>query len=263
MKCNFIVLKYGTFIAITFCQLPSAALMVLMILGSSCQQGANFECIKRTGKIITETRNISDFSVIEIYNNMPVYLIQDSINLIEIKGGENLLPEVESTIEKKKLILRNNNRCNFARTYSNQIDIVIHFKNLNELIYRGTAAVTSVNTITTDTFTFNCYDGMDSIKLNLDVPLMYANIHTGVADLIVSGKATQLYAYARSSGTFRMQQFKCKRVYTNNISSSDHFFYAEEKLEALVQYVGNTYCYGNPSNIIKTENNTGRLILRN
>lgn len=256
-------MKIGSFICFIVYRLPSAALIMLMILGTSCQQVTNFECIKRTGKIITETRNTSDFSVIEIYNNMPVYLIQDSINLIEIKGGENLLPEVESTIEKNKLILRNNNRCNFARTYSNQIDIIIHFKKLHELIYRGTAAVTSLNTITTDTFTFNCYDGMDSIKLNINVPLMYANIHTGVADLIVNGEGTQLYAYARSSGTFRMQQFKCKRVYTNNISSSDHFFYAEEKLEALVQYVGNTYCYGNPANIIKTENNTGKLFLRN
>ena len=130
----------------------------------------------------------------------------------------------------------------------------------NEIHYEGTGPITSLNTIQNDKFTLNSWDGTDTINLMLDVPLVYANIHTGVADLIVSGKSEQLFAYAKGSGTFRMQAFKCTNVYTNNETSSDHYFWAEKKIEALVQYVGNTYYKGNPTEIVKTINNQGKLI---
>jgi hypothetical protein len=242
--------------------LGNLVLSSMVIILGSCKQESSFDCLKRTGKIITEIRGTSNFTAIEIYNNMPVYLVQDSTCFIEVKGGENLLSEVVTTVSNNKLTIKNLNRCNFSRSYTSKIYVTIHFNELNDLIYRGTGPVTGLNTMVNDTFTFNCYDGVDTVKLMLDVPLIYANIHTGVADLIVSGKAKQLYAYAKSSGTFRMQQLICSNVYSNNISSSDHFFYAEDKIEALVQYVGNTYCYGLPKQIIKTENNTGKLFFK-
>ena len=108
--------------------------------------------------------------------------------------------------------------------------------------------------------TFNSWDGTDSVKLNLEVPVVYANIHTGVADLMVTGHCNQLFAYAMGSGAFRMLDFKCKNVYANNISSSDQYFNVENKLEALVQYVGSTYYKGHPTEVIKNINQQGKLI---
>jgi hypothetical protein len=136
----------------------------------------------------------------------------------------------------------------------------LHFKKLDEIYYAGTGPITSLNSIINENFTFNSWEGTDTVNLNLEVANVYANIHTGVADLIVKGHCNQLYAYARSSGVFRMQNFICKNVYTNNISSSDQYFYVENKLEALVQYIGNTYYQGNPMEITKTINNKGELI---
>lgn len=226
----------------------------------ACKKNNRFDCFKRTGVISAETRLLADFYIIDVYNNMNVFLIQDTINYVAIKAGSNLLSNIETSIEGTKLTIKNNNKCNFTRSYKQDIEVYIHFKKLDELIYQGTGPVTSINAIVNNSFIFNCWDGTDSVKLNLEVPLVNANIHTGVADLIVKGHAQQLFAYARSSGVFRMQQFVCENVYSNNVSSSDHFFYVKNKLEALVQYKGNTYYMGHPSEIIKTENNEGKLI---
>lgn len=236
---------------------------ILIIVLAGCQKKNRFDCIKRTGNIQTETRNLNQFDVVEIENNFDLFLIQDTVNFVDVKAGANLIANVETSISNQKLQLRNNNKCNFTRSYKHNIELYLHFKKLNEIIYHGTGPVTSLNSIYNESFTFNCWDGTDTVKLDLEVPLVYTNIHTGVADLIVKGHAEQLFAYARSSGTFRMQQFFCKNVYTNNLSSSDHFFYVENKLEALVQYVGNTYYKGNPKEIVKTENNTGKLLILN
>jgi hypothetical protein len=239
------------------------SLILLLSIFVGCKKENSCDCIKRTGSIESETRTLAAFEIVEVENNFNLYLIQDSVSFVEIHAGKNLISNIETTIANHKLLIKNNNKCNFTRSYKKKIEIYLHFKKLNELVYKGTGPITSINTIYNDSFTFNSWDGTDSVKLNLEVPLVYANIHTGVADLIVNGHAQQLYAYARSNGTFRMKQFICKNVYTNNLSASDHFFNVQNKLEALVQYVGNTYYLGNPTEVIKTENNAGKLISLN
>jgi hypothetical protein len=235
----------------------------ILFLGVSlaaCKKANRFDCIKRTGEIKTESRALEYFDIIDVQNNVNVFLIQDSINFAEIKAGKNLISNIETSVVAHTLYIKNNNKCNFTRSYKHDLEIYIHFKKLNELIYKGTGPITSLNTIKNDSFTFNSWDGTDTVKLKLEVPLVYTNIHTGVADLIVEGGAEQLFAYAKGSGTFRMSAFKCTNVYTNNESSSDHYFFVLKKLEALVQYVGNTYYQGQPNEIIKTENAEGKLI---
>jgi hypothetical protein len=227
---------------------------------NSCKKDNSFDCLNRTGEEATESRVLANFNVIDVNHNLQLFLVQDTVNYAVIKGGKNLISSIETSIVDNTLIIKNNNNCNFTRSYKRQLIIYLHFKKMDELIYRGTGPITSVNTIVNESFTFNCWEGTDTVNLNLDAPLVYANIHTGVADLIVKGNTNQLFAYARSSGTFRMQQFICKNVYTNNISSRNHYFYVQNKLEALVQYVGNTYYKGNPAEVIKTENNQGKLI---
>jgi hypothetical protein len=237
-----------------------SSFILLIFLFICCKKENRCDCFKRTGAIQSEFRAVAEFDIVEVENNFNLYLIQDTTNFIEIKAGKNLISNINTIITGNKLSITNNNKCNFTRSYKYKIEVFLHFKKLNELIYKGTGPISCLNTIINESFTFNSWDGSDTVKLKLEVPLVYANIHTGVADLIVNGHSQQLYAYARSSGTFRMQQFICKNVYTNNISSSDHFFNVQNRLEALVQYVGNTYYTGSPTQIVKTENNKGKLI---
>lgn len=236
------------------------AILFIIVTFASCKKANRFDCFKRTGKPVVERRALDNFTVVEVTNNLQTYLIQDTVNFVEVKAGNNLISNVETSVSGQKLVVQNNNKCNFTRSYKNNIEVYVHFAKLDELIYKGTGAITSLNTIINSVFTFNSWDATDSVKLKLDVPLVYANIHTGVADLIVEGQCEELFAYARSSGAFRMQKFKCSKLYTNNLSSSDHYFWVEDKLEALVQYVGNTYYTGQPAEINATVNDKGKLI---
>jgi len=241
-------------------KLNFGVLLFFLLSNLACQKANRFDCIKRTGKIITENRTLSVFDVIDVRSNIHTFLVQDTVCFTEVKAGSNLIEKIETYVEGSTLIIQNINRCNYTRSYKHPIEVYVHFKKLNELIYKGTGPIKSLNTIVNERFTFNSWDGTDTVSLTLDVPLVNANIHTGVADLIVTGQCSQLYAYAQGSGVFRMQDFKCKNIYSNNLSSSDHYFNVENKLEALVQYVGNTYYKGSPTEIIKTENNKGMLI---
>jgi hypothetical protein len=142
-------------------------LIFVALLVSSCQKANRLDCIKRTGSITTENRVLGSFSIIEVYDNVQVFLIQDTSNFVLIKAGENLLSNITTNIEGQTLVIKNKNKCNFTRSYKYQIEIYIHFKKLDELIYRGTGPITSLNTLVNDTFTFNSWDGTDSVKLNI------------------------------------------------------------------------------------------------
>lgn len=234
-------------------------ILLFTLFFASCSKDNRFDCVKRSGPIVNELRNLSSFNTIETHNNLEIYLIQDTINSVEIEAGKNLVHNISTEITNEKLVIKNKNTCNFTRSYKHKIKIIVHFKKLEELIYKGTGPITSMNTIVADVFTFNSWDGVDTVKLNVKANTVYANIHTGVADLIVQGECNDCYAYAQNSGSLRLQNLKSKYVFANSISSSDMYVWAENKLDALIQYVGNIYYKGNPAEISKTENNKGKL----
>ncbi|MCZ2249333.1 MAG: DUF2807 domain-containing protein [Bacteroidia bacterium] len=234
-------------------------LAVLLLVG--CRKENMCDCIKRSGANTVEKRVLPTFNTIEINPNIHVYLVQDTLCYAEIKAGRNLMNNIETKVDQNVLRVKNNNTCNFMRSYKQVVEVYLHFEKLNELIYQGTGPVKSVNTINNrQKFTFTCWDGVDTVRLQLNAPIVHANIHTGVADLILQGYADSLYAYARGSGCFRLQQFKCNYVYANNLSSGNFYLWAEKKLEVLLQSAGDIYYKGSPGEIIEQKRGSGKLI---
>src|SRR5690242_20273176 len=88
---------------------------VLCLLLFSCKKESLFDCFKSTGDIVTERRNIGTFTETIIYNNVNVIIVQDSLTYLEINAGENLLPLITTEIRNGKLIIENNNKCNWVR----------------------------------------------------------------------------------------------------------------------------------------------------
>ena len=105
----------------------------ILFLGVSlaaCKKANRFDCIKRTGEIKTESRALEYFDIIDVQNNVNVFLIQDSINFAEIKAGKNLISNIETSVVAHTLYIKNNNKYNFTRSYKHDIEIYIHFKKL-------------------------------------------------------------------------------------------------------------------------------------
>ncbi len=225
-----------------------------------CRKSEGFDCFKRTGKISTQKRDLPDFNILEVHNNMQVFLIQDTLNYILLEGGENLLPAIETRVENKTLFLKNKNTCNFTRSYKKKIKVFVHLTALHELLYKASGPVSSLNTLQSSVFTFNSWDGTDTVKLQLQADTVFANIHTGVADLMLTGSCRQLYTYTQNSGVLRLQNFNCKRAFARNISTGNQYLWVENELDAHIQYSGSIYYKGNPAQVSQIREGSGKLI---
>jgi hypothetical protein len=96
--------------------------------------------------------------------------------------------------------------------------------------------------------------------MDVKADILHANMHTGNADIILTGQCNECFIYGRGNGFIRTEKLQSQYVYVNNISSGDYFIWAENKIDALVQYIGNVYYKGNPTIINKEESNKGKLI---
>jgi len=123
------------------------------------------DCFKGTGKVITETRTPSDYTRIELNDNINLVITQDSINKISVEGGEKLLPNIQTEFVDNKLIIKNNNKCNWVRSYKNKFTVYVSAKSLKRIEYFGSGNITSTNTLVADTLEINCPESAEKIDI--------------------------------------------------------------------------------------------------
>ena len=71
-----------------------------------------FSCKKMpftNGNMIIETRQLSDFNTIHINDNININMIKSDSSFIEIRAGENLMPNIISEVVDDILIIKNEN----------------------------------------------------------------------------------------------------------------------------------------------------------
>ena len=59
------------------------------------------------GNMIIETRQLSDFNTIHINDNIDINMIKSDSSFIEIRAGENLMPNIISEVVDDILIIKN------------------------------------------------------------------------------------------------------------------------------------------------------------
>ena len=96
---------------------------VLLLILTGCQQDEGV-CIKSTGKVITREQLTLPFHYIEVYDNINLILTQDtSLSSIKVEAGENLIDGISTEIDNGRLILRNQNNCNWLRSFDVPVNV--------------------------------------------------------------------------------------------------------------------------------------------
>ncbi|OFX53945.1 MAG: hypothetical protein A2046_14400 [Bacteroidetes bacterium GWA2_30_7] len=251
------LIKY-TFVIMNFRIL--LLLLFIVFFLASCRKENCFDCIKGVGKHTTEKRELSYFKIITINDPFQVYLIQDSINKIELEGGENLINSVSTEINDNELIINNFNKCNWARSYKNSIiTLNIHFKKLDILYINGECDVFSKDTINSDVFRLD-FGGIGSLNIKVNSKEFYL-WQTGNGDFTISGKANYYLLGSLGSGNVYSNNLKSHFIDITSKSTADCYINTDNILNVTELGYGNIYYSGKPKSInIKTIVGNGKLI---
>lgn len=239
-------------------------LIALLSFTLSCKKSSNRTCWKGAGQESDTVIFVSEFAKLALYENLDYELIQDSLNKIEIIGGENLLPFIK--VEQQAdgtLTITNENKCSFFRYKAPKVKVKIHFKNLTYLTYKGTEDLTSSDTLNFSNFQFFMVDGGGSIDLKLNVSnSLLGYVSHGAGDFHLEGNANKATFNIMTQGSCDTRKLNISNELSivSNANSPCYVNADNAVFKAEITGQGNVYFSGNPLSLLFNQIGAGNLI---
>lgn len=238
-------------------------LFALSVFAISCKAPEERTCFKGSGDLVRETVQLPDFSSIEIHDRIRVILIQDTLNHVVIETGSRLIKNVEARVTGNKLYIDDHNDCDFLRSFTYPVNVFVHFKKIDTFWYYGAGSVYATDTIFADSLVLNCQEATGKTEFLINARKLYLNLHTGVSEYQVKGRADELYLYSRGTAPIHAEGVMGRYVWANNYSPLPFYVRSAETLVAFIQYKGDIVYYGKPTLIDERNQNLGGRLIGN
>src|SRR5665213_264569 len=117
-----------------------------------CKKENDCDCIKGTGNVIQEERQLPTFHSVYVEDNVNVIFQEDTMQKIIVQAGKNLIKLVKTEMIGDELYIHNENRCNFMRRYNIPINVYIHYvrNQFYSLRSKATSLISNSNPCTND-----------------------------------------------------------------------------------------------------------------
>lgn len=225
---------------------------IILILFSSCKKENRCDCIKRTGEIITEIRDVPAFKQIYVEQDVNVFITQDAISEVKVEAGKNIEPLIETVVESEILIIRNHNRCNWARKYNQPLNVYIKTPGLRYIHSNGSGNIKSLNTITKDSFDVRI-EGSGNIELTINNSQIISHIY-GLGDLTLHGNTINHLCSIGGSSFLYASDLNTSYTWIQSFTLGESYVRTSGFIIYRIDDKGDIYCSGNPASIQKISN---------
>ncbi len=235
--------------------------LIFIISVSSCEDDFPGDCFKNTGDMTSETISMGGFCQVNLYDNIDLYIIPDTVDKAIITAGSNIIDKINLNVSDSILEMRNQNTCNWVRNPNYPVSVHLHTRSLNSIRYRGSGNIETTYPIEGRSFRLWIREGHGIIKIEANTHHVYLDYKSGTADVYYSGENVDyLGVFAGAYGKFDSRNLKTRFAYINQMSNNDLYTYAREILSVELHMLGNIYYKGEPDSIIQVKHGTGKLI---
>ncbi len=243
--------------------------IIVVFLFASCNGENAPDCFQKTGTISREVVELPDFSKITIFENVSVILKQGDASKVEIETGKNLRKEVTAMVEGDRLIIRDDNNCNFVRDYG-VTKIYITSPNITEIRSGTSWSVESDGVLLYPNMVLISEDHTNpetksvTGEFNLDLEISNLRIVVnGSSYFNLRGTVDNLNV-VMASGNSRIdaQHLITKKVTLNHRGTNDLLINPQESISGVIRSTGNVVSYNRPEDINVDEIYRGKLIFK-
>lgn len=238
----------------------------LIILLCSCDSKNANDCFQTAGAIIQKEVKVGAFSKILATEEVILILKQGTTQQVIIETGENLLNDVEAYVEEGRLILNNNNSCNYVRDYE-LTKIYVTSPDLTEIRCATNRYIKSEGILAYPNLTILSEDSQSNYLISGDVELALDSekvsvVANGTSIFRISGKAMQLsIVFASNNCRFEGGNFIVDQIDLSHSSSNDIIVNPQIALRGIIYSTGDVISKNQP-NIIEVEQRyKGKLII--
>jgi hypothetical protein len=236
---------------------------VLMIACNSEQAG---DCFQTTGTIIQQEVSVSNFDKILVNRAIELIVKEGAEQKVIIETGKNLLNDVEAVVTDGKLILTDNNSCNYVRDYG-VTKVYVTSPNITEIRSSTQYDVRSDGVLTYPTLTVLAedYNNPDTFtngnfKLQID-NVTFRLVFNNLSNCYISGKTDNLnITFAAGTSRFEGANLVAQNVTLWNRSSNDMIVNPQQSITGKISGTGNVISVTHPPIVEVQELYKGRLI---
>ena len=235
--------------------------------------------LKGNKVVITENRNLSEFTKIDIIGNLDVLLVYNENQSVRVESDSNLQNAITTEINNGVLILSTNAK--IIRKKELKIHLTVN-KNLEQINAHNKASVKSKNSLIIDSLRVNAYDnseynlklisknislnGTKSSNLKFEIVCnellvraeeysdIKATIDTKNANITLLNKATinfngstnELDIECSENSTFKGKGFVANKASINTTNSSKAIVNVKDKISISAKNSSEVFLYSNP-----------------
>ncbi len=232
---------------------------IIFIVLVSCQPEKQWDCIKSTGKMVSEIRELKPFNKLEVHNKIDIEIFLKNQYQVEIEAGKNLISKITTEVKDSSLIIKNLNRCNFMRDPSQKIKMKIYIPTLLSIHHLGYGDIFLRDTLDTDSIAFS-NEGNGDIHLLTRSKIIYGSSYAS-GDAHLEGSTHHLYYHFNGSNFLHAKNLYVKEyAYISSYSIGDAYVYTNNWLDGELRGTGNLYYKGNPEIFIQKITKGGKII---
>ncbi|MCF8274003.1 MAG: DUF2807 domain-containing protein [Flavobacteriaceae bacterium] len=240
--------------------------IAFIILVFSCNSDNAGDCFQTSGDIIQQEISLDAFDKILVNRDVEL-IIKDGITQnVVIETGKNLLNDVEAIVVGGKLILSDNNNCNYVRDYG-ITKVYVTSPNITEIRSSTQYDISSNGVLRYPSLTilsedFNAPDTFTVGNFRLQIDNLNFNIvFNNLSNCYISGKTNHLnVTYASGTSRFEGRNLMAQNVYIWNRSSNDMILNPIQKITGKISGTGDVICMNHPPIVEVEEQYKGRLI---
>lgn len=234
--------------------------LALCFLIASCKKSGERICFKSLGKTVKESRPAAAFDFIYLHDHINLVITQDTFHRIEVEAPGNLIRFIKTDIEGNNLTIKNQNKCDFLRSYKYEINVYVSLISLGNIYFTGSGHITTANTIKTPEIDINFWSASGTLSMALEAGKARCNMHTGPGDITLKGSAGSGSVYSMGNGFMRLGDFPIGYAFVNNSGTGDFFISVEKEMTVAIHSLGSVYYSGDPGKIKTEITGKGELI---
>jgi len=204
---------------------------------------AESQSIQASGNVVKESRAHAGFTGISLAVPGKLELRQGSPESVTIEADDNVLPKIETTVERNRLVIRLPQKLSISGRPT--IRIAVTAPRIEAISVAGSGDVVA-QSLATPTLAL-AVSGSGDVKIaDLQVDTLNASI-AGSGDIQAGGRAGEVNAKIAGSGDFDTGKVDAKRVSVTIAGSGDAVVRAAETLKVTIAGSGDVRYHGNPT----------------
>ena len=218
------------------------------------------DCFKGTGKRTTEIRELASFDKILVQGNIDIIFTQGPVQEVKVEAGAKLIPLIKTEVDdSNKVHIRNDNRCNWARSYKKgNITVHITCPKLSLIKHFGSGFITNTDTFTVDTLEIFAIETGD-LDMTVNANVIFTR-NLGTTDITLHGKTFCLGNFHTGEGNHHCEDIRADYVWSYSKASGNEYYHPIKDLSATIQWDGDVFYKATNATTKRQGTGSGNLI---